>query len=117
MAASSGVVSNSIDGILRTLAHARTEDDLLTELVFQLQAISGFDACDLLLRDAQENLVLRATTSAPEYNSRVKLGKGIGVSGAATLSGEAIFLPEKAEMHPSFAKCPGIDDHACESMA
>lgn len=103
--------------LMDALNRARSEDELLVDLVFTLQHASGLDACDILLRDAQDNLVLRGSTAAPEYVARVKLGKGVGISGLVASTGEALFLGKEAEAHPRFASCPGIDEKDCQSMA
>lgn len=110
-------VSKNVLRILTTLGRAHTEDELLRELVYDLQAASGFEGCDILIPDGQEGLVLRATTTAPEYNSRVRLGKGVGVTGLVASTNRSIFIRKNATRHPSFASCPGIDDEACDSMA
>src|SRR5688500_12761219 len=103
--------------LVEAMARASSEDDLLADLAFRLQHLSGAGACDILTLNAHESLVLRATTSAPEYNGRVKLGKGVGVCGVVIASGEAVIMKEGASKHPNFAKCPGIDDQNSEAIA
>lgn len=103
--------------IAGALTRANSEDELLTELAFRLADVGHANGCDVLLTDQYENLVLRATTCAPEYNARVKLGKGVGLCGLVATSGKPMFIPKGADSHPSFAKCPGIDDEGCEGMA
>lgn len=107
--------SEALFRILRTLAKSQTEDDLLTNLASELRSFGDFDGCDILLQDG-DFLVLRATTSAPDYVARVKLGRGLGICGIVAASGKPLFLKSGAGTHPSFAECPEIDA-VRESMA
>lgn len=72
------------------------------------------DSCDILFRDGADGLVLRASTIVPELVNRLKLGKGIGISGEATIEGEAKYIPSKAHSYGNYAKYPGLDPR--ESM-
>ena len=71
---------------MRIAGGARTEDELLHDLcAFGLRE-AGSDACDLFLADG-ETLLLRASSGSPEFNHRVRLGKGVGVTGHAFTEG------------------------------
>ena len=108
------------EAVRRVLAcglRANSEDELLSEVAATIREVSGADACDILLRDNADGLVLRASTAAPEYNNRVKLGKGVGLCGKVLLSGSAQYLRKGAEKEKNFARYPGIDDQFTEAMA
>ena len=53
----------------------------------------------------------------PELTNRLKLGKGVGVSGLVVSTGEPLFIPKQAFKHPSYAKYPGLDEHESGSLA
>ena len=110
-------VGDAVQRIAHCAAAATSEDDLLNNIALQACSITGADACDILLRESGDGLVLRACTNAPEFHNRVKLGKGIGLSGKALASKKAIFLRRQAEKHRDFARYPGIDDIYSEAMA
>lgn len=96
---------------------ASSEDELLAEVAGAMATMCCADGCDLLLRDANEGLVLRASTAAPEFNRRVRLGKGIGVSGQVMLTGKPHFVGKNAEKYSGFVRHPGIDDQSTASLA
>lgn len=107
----------ALQRVLATGVHASSEDALLSEIAATIRDVSGADACDVLLRDSADGLVLRASTAAPEYNNRVKLGRGVGMCGRVLLSGAAQFVKRNAERAKNYARYPGIDDQFTESMA
>lgn len=110
-------LSRTQQAMLEAVRRADSEEDLLGEVAAALASGSGADACDLLLRDRGDMLVLQASTAAPEFNSRVRLGKGVGVSGQVLLTGLPVFVERDAESHERFAHYPGLDDQATESLA
>ena len=110
-------VNDAIQRVLACAWHANSEDELLSEIAAVVRDSSGADACDILLRDDADGLVLRASTGAPEYNNRVKLGKGVGLCGKVVLSGIPQFIKKAAEREKNYARYPGIDDQLTEGMA
>jgi two-component sensor histidine kinase len=109
--------SEAIARIAASAGKAVSEDELLTDVAATIRDITGADACELLLRDSADGLVLRASTTAPEFNNRVKLGKGIGVCGKAFITNSAIFHRQNAHLAKDFARFPGINDHNNEAIA
>jgi two-component system, sensor histidine kinase PdtaS len=103
--------------LMRVVAGAWSEEDLLNDLASIAMRAVKSDSCDILFRDAQDGLVLRASTVVPEMVNRLKLGKGIGISGVALLSGDPEYVPNKAYKHPKYAKYPGLDEHESGSVA
>ncbi len=99
------------------MTRATTMDDLLGELAIQWTKITGADTCDILFRDLGDGLVLKASTHMPELNNRLKLGKGVGVTGHALLTGKPLFIAENAMQDARFAKYPAMDDIECQSVA
>lgn len=95
---------------LDSLRKAATEDELLADLALRLRDGCGANACDLLLDDGSGGLMLRASTAAPEFNVRVRIGAGVGVCGEVKMTGKPLFLPTGYDRHPAFARYPGIDD-------
>ena len=96
--------------LLEIVASARAEDELLDELADLACRVVKADSCDILFRDAQDGLILRASTIAPELVNRLKLGKGIGLSGEALISGEGRYIPNRAFQHANYAKYPGLSE-------
>ena len=96
--------------LLEIVAGARSEDDLLDDLGELACRVVKADSCDILFRDAQDGLVLRASTIAPELINRLKLGKGVGLSGEALVAAEAQYVPNRAFAHSSYAKYPGLSE-------
>jgi two-component sensor histidine kinase len=103
--------------LLRISATAWSEEDLLNDMAHIVQRSLKADSCDLLFRDAQDGLVLRSSTVVPEMVNRLKLGKGIGISGKALIAGEPEYISNKAYAHPNYAKYPGLDEHESGSVA
>lgn len=108
------------DIAIRLLACADTaasEDGLLADLATLIRDRTEADSCDMLLGDSSHGLVLRASTASPEFINRVKLGRGVGISGKVFRKGEAQFIGKHAEQARDYAHYPGIDDHKTEAIA
>lgn len=99
------------------MARAGTEDELLGELAAEFQRATGADTCDILLRDVSDGLVMRASTSAPEFNRRLRMGKGIGLCGQAQVTGKPIFIKSGASGKPQFAHFPSLEERVVDSVA
>jgi two-component sensor histidine kinase len=110
-------VADALLSVMGCGSRAGSEEALLSEIAFLIKDMTGADACEILLRDSSEGLVLRASTAAPEFNNRVKLGKGVGLSGSALNTGEPIYIRRGAEKRQEYARYPGIDDQSSESVA
>ncbi len=108
--------ADALISLAEALACCDSEEELLGELATRLQTATGADACDILVREASA-LVLRASTLAPEYNVRLRIGRSVGLSGMALQTREPLFLPQGAERHPSYARYPGLEDAPTESLA
>ena len=102
--------------ILAVASRAAGEDQLLNDLAHAAIPLAGCDSCDLLFRDGGEGLVLRASTVVPELTNRIKLGKGIGISGLAVTEAHPVFVERKAYDHPAYAKYPGLDERESEGV-
>ena len=103
--------------LLQIGAGARAEDDLLDDLCELASRMVKADSADLLFRDAQDGLVLKASTIAPELVNRLKLGKGIGLSGEALIAGEGRYVANHAWAHSSYAKYPGLSERESCAVA
>jgi two-component sensor histidine kinase len=111
---------SAIDAVFRILSHcavATSEESLLSEIAVDLKELVRADTCELLFRGEAEDLVLRASTVAPEMANRVKLGKGIGLSGRVLREGKPLFIRHSAVKTKGFVRYPGIDDMQFESAA
>ncbi len=75
------------------------------------------ESCDILIRESSDGLVQRASSQSPEFNRRLRLGKGIGLCGKALVENKSIFVPRDAIKHPDFAHYPGAEERHHESMA
>ena len=103
--------------LTRLLARANRPEDMLIEIAHAACRVARVDSCDVLLREGDDRLSLRASTVVPDLVGRVKLGKGIGLCGAAMASNEAIYLPEGAKDDKRFVRYPGYDYPVCEALA
>jgi two-component system, sensor histidine kinase PdtaS len=107
----------SLVRLMAALQRADTEENLLSELVGEIHAIADAESCDILLRESGDALVQRASSQSPEFNRRMRLGKGMGLSGKAFMANEALFLPVDAFKHPDFAHYPGSEERAHCALA
>lgn len=98
------------DVLLHILQSAENEESLLAELAQFLRHACGADACDVLLDNVFGGMTLRASTAAPEFISRVRIGPGVGISGIVRSKAKPVFLPDKATEDRNYAHYPGIDD-------
>ncbi len=103
--------------LLRAAANTWSEDDLLNEIVHVAMRDAKADSCDIMFRDSQDGLILRASTVVPEMVGRLKLGKGIGITGLALSTGEPVLVAAKANQHPNYAKYPGLSEHESGAVA
>lgn len=107
---------NAFEQLLSAASKASNEDELYAELAHATLKITNAHHCELLLLEG-EGLVLRASTRAPEYNHRVRLGRGVGLCGHVFETGKPVFIPRDAQSNSMFAHYPGIDDSPFESLA
>lgn len=105
-----------LEELLLSVESADSTATLHTSLAEALTRITGCDACDILEKD-QEGLILRASTTSPEFINRIRLGKGVGLSGTAFLKTQSIFVESDAQTSKAFARYPGVDDIKCEACA
>jgi two-component sensor histidine kinase len=110
VALSAGDLMSDPLGLIAVLGHSRTEDELLAELASRLEAASGADACDIMLRGAGDSLVMRACTSLPEMTGRIRLGKGVGLCGIAVKQGKTQVVRTNLTRNRAFASYPGLDE-------
>lgn len=99
------------------VARSSSKNELLHDLAHELARIAGADSCDIFYRESGDCLVLKASTLLPEYNDRLKLGKGIGLCGYVLLHQKPIFLESNAKGDKRYAKYPGVDNPSCEGVA
>lgn len=89
----------------------------MNELVTILADCSGSDGADIFFATPGEGLVLKASSYAPEFVGRCKLGPAVGLVGFGYSSGEPLFLSKRAERHPSNVNYPGLDERRLEGAA
>src|SRR5579885_2072955 len=90
-------VATLIRSLIAAMRHAKSDDELLAEMASLIRDYTGADSCDILVKDFRESLVLRASTVHPEFNYRLKIYKGIGLSWEALLTGKPVFVTKEAE--------------------
>lgn len=100
--------SSGLAGLLSIAARATSEDELLAEAASDLCFWLSADGCDILYGMEGGGLVLRASTYAPDYVQRCRLGKGIGISGQAFHGKEPVFISKRAHEDPRFVDYPGM---------
>ena len=109
-------MSASLD-LVRLISRAKRPQDLMIETVHAVARLAGVDSCDLLIKEGDERLTLRASTVVPDLVGRVKLGKGVGLCGMAAVSGEAVYVERNATEDPRFVRYPGYEYPDCEAVA
>lgn len=67
------------------------------------------------MRAAGDSLVMKACTAAPEMANRVRLGRGVGLSGMVLLEGVRQIVERDLQRHPAFAVYPGLDESGYQS--
>ena len=103
--------------LARVLTRASRPQDLLIEIVHEVARLTQADSVDLLMKEGEDRLALRASTVVPDLVGRVKLGKGIGLCGLAMTGAQAVYVAEKAQEDTRFVRYPGYDYPECESLA
>jgi two-component sensor histidine kinase len=103
--------------VLSALAHASTKDELIHELALEWVRVTGADSCDILFRDQGDGLIMKASTFIPEFNNRLKLGKGIGLCGHVLQTGEPLFISDNAVEDSRYAKYPGVETATCDGVS
>ncbi len=107
---------NPLLNYLEVATRSDSKEELVSEMVAACVTSVGCDSCDILYREAGDGLVLRASSIFPELNNRLKLGKGVGLSGQVLVTDEPVFISKHATKHPNYAKYPGFTDHHFESL-
>ena len=102
-------VGSLIRSLIAAMRRAKSDDELLAEMAGLIREHFGADSCDILVKDFKENLVLRASTVHPEFNYRLKIYKGIGLSWEAMITGKPVLVSKEAEKHPHFRRYPGYE--------
>ncbi len=103
--------------LARLLGRANRPEDMMIEVVHAVCRLTQVDSCDLLLKEGDERLALRASTVVPDLVGRVKLGKGVGLCGAAMATSKGVYLEQNAQEDSRFARYPGYEYPACEAVA
>lgn len=106
-----------VERLLEAQRTSDSEDNLLNELAHTMREASGAATCDILLREPGDGLVLRASTESPDLNYRLRLGRGVGITGKVMVSGKPLFIPEKAREHSAYVHYVGLDDHDGDAVA
>ena len=106
-----------LKGFVNSMSRAKSEDELLSEVSWELKNAFKVDACDIFIVGDRDNLLLRASTNTPELVNHLKLGFGIGVTGVGFQNGEDIFISRRLSSHPNHVTYPGMDDQPWESAA
>lgn len=102
--------------ILARIAASDTEEELLAELAAEAAERAGADA-DILLKEGQDSLVLRASTASPDLVRRVRIGKSVGMVGSVHSTGEPIFMIRNASKHPLYTLFPGLEERDSHAVA
>ena len=102
---------------LEAASRAESKEDLVSQIAFACVHNVPCDSCDILYREAGDGLVLRASSAFPELNNRLKMGRGVGISGQALINDESVFIPKGATKYPNYAKYPGHVDQFYEALS
>ena len=83
---------NSVLAYIEAATAADSKEELLSDLAATCVTNVGCDSCDILYRETGDGLVLRASSIFPELNNRLKLGRGVGLSGQVLVNDKPVFL-------------------------
>lgn len=101
--------------LLRLIGESTNLDAFLDAAAAKMCQLHGADACDLMLLQGDQLLVLSASTTAPEMVGRVRVGPHLGVVGRVLQSGQSIPVPMRADL-PEFAiTLPDYDERIYEA--
>ena len=103
--------------IAEAIGKAASEENLLSEVAHRIHEFVEVESCDILMRESGDILVQRASTQSPEFNRRMRLGKGIGLCGRVLIENKPMFVSREADKHPDFAHYPGAEERAHYAMA
>ncbi len=103
--------------LLARASESKSEEELLADLAASAAELAGAESADIFLRDREESLMMRASTSSPDFVRRVRLGKGVGICGSVYASGKAVYIEKDAARHPLYASFPGMEDHDTDAVA
>ena len=106
-------VAQSLLGLLSTI---ESSDDLLAEVGSIIQTYTGADSCDIFFREHGDQVVLKASSLAPDYINRLRLGRGVGIIGDVVAKDEPEFILKNAQKDPRFARYPTIDHDNVEGL-
>src|SRR3569832_1447712 len=102
-------IGSLIRVLIAAMRHAKSDDELLAEMAGLIRDHVGADSCDILVKDFRENLVLRASTVHPEFNYRLKIYQGIGLSWESMQTGKPVFVTKEAEKQPKIRRYPSYE--------
>ncbi|RYG36092.1 GAF domain-containing protein [bacterium] len=103
--------------ILEALAHAGSSEELYHELVHGWKDQLKAESVDFLLREPGDGLLMKASSVFPEMTNRMRLGKGVGLSGQAISKGKAVYVSENAQTDERYARYPNTEGHVFEALA
>jgi two-component sensor histidine kinase len=110
-------LNDPINALLLAIPQAATREDMLTEFANIWRRTFEADSCDILFREPGDALLLKASTIVPALANRLRLGRGVGLTGAVLLDAKPIFISRDAQRDKRFAKYPGVEYKECESIA
>ncbi|MCC7101727.1 MAG: GAF domain-containing protein [Fimbriimonadaceae bacterium] len=93
---------------VRLLAHSSSEDQLLAEAAQLAQERLQADSVDIILSTASGEVVLRASTSHPDFVGRVRFSSQKGVTGHVIETGEVV-VRQLGDQHPEEIRFPGTE--------
>jgi two-component sensor histidine kinase len=102
------------DPYLSAISHATGEDSLVVELVHVALRDARVDAVDLMLID-RDDVVLRASSIAPQYSNLLRMHHTLGWSGHVERSRRRLVIPDRASEDPGSQSYKGFDESAFPS--
>ncbi|RYG49302.1 GAF domain-containing protein, partial [bacterium] len=106
-----------VDRILEALARSGSTEELYHEVAHGWRDHLGAESVDFLLREPGDGLLLKASTVFPEMTNRMRLGKGIGLSGEAVAASKAVYVSDDAQMDNRYARYPNTEGHIFQALA
>lgn len=110
-------IRKAIEQLLHLLARASGESELVRRIAELSTDLSGVQSADLMLAVTADELVLVASTLAPDQVGIAKLPTGQGLCGQTFMAGEPLFIPENARSYPGYSSLEGIPDEPSNGVA
>ena len=109
------MTGETVTELLEHLKQAAGDDQWYQQGAHWLLEATGADACDVLVPDGNDALVIRASTYDPELADNARIAPGVGMVGHVFRTRESLKINRDLPSHELNKQFPGIDDGTYQS--